>query len=325
MSVVIRSMGVHIPERRMANDELAAIVDTTDEWIRSHTGIGARHIAADGSLTSDIAADAARKALEAGGIGPRDLDLIIVATATPDYFSFPSTACLVQDKIGAHGCAAFDLSAGCTGFIYALSVAQGLLEANQGRNALVIGAEILTRVTDWKDRSSCVLFGDGAGAALLSRIEEGGRGILKGILGADGGGAQDLVMVQAERAKTFETSEPVAPHIYMNGQNVYNFAVKSITVLIERIMHASAYSLDEIRWIVPHQANVRIVQAAAKRLRIPEERFYMNIGEYANTSAASIPIALCEMEQKGLLKKGELIMLIGFGAGMTYGATVVRW
>jgi 3-oxoacyl-[acyl-carrier-protein] synthase-3 len=318
-------MGVHIPERRITNDELAAMVDTTDEWIRSHTGIGARHIAADGSQTSDLAADAARKALTAAGISPHDLDFIVVASATPDFYGFPSTACIVQDKIGAHGCAAFDVAAGCTGFIYALSIAQGLLEASQGRHALVIGAETLTRITDWKDRSSCVLFGDGAGAAVLSRIQESGRGILKSILGADGGGHKDLVLVQPERIKTFEPPAPITPYLSMNGKNVYNFAVKSITVLIERIIHASAYGLDEIRWIVPHQANARIVQAAAKRLGIPEERFFMNMEEYANTSAASIPIALFEMEQKALIKKGDLIMLIGFGAGLTYGATVIRW
>jgi 3-oxoacyl-[acyl-carrier-protein] synthase-3 len=325
MSVVIRAMGAHIPERRVTNDELAAMVDTTDEWIRSHTGIGARHFAADGQLTSDLAADAGRKALGKAGIGAHELDFIVIATATPDYFGFPSTACIVQDKLGAHGCGALDIAAGCTGFIYALQVAAGLLESTQGRNALVIGAEILSRVTDWKDRSTCVLFGDGAGAAVLSRIQEGGRGILKSILGADGGGSKDLVLVQEERPRTFEAQPPLAPTIFMNGKNVYNFAVKSITVLLERIMHASVYALDEIRWIVPHQANARIVQAAAKRLGIPEERFYMNMDEYANTSAASIPIALCEMEERGLLRKGELVMLVGFGAGLTYGATVIRW
>jgi 3-oxoacyl-[acyl-carrier-protein] synthase-3 len=325
MSVIIRSLGVHIPERRMTNDDLTKITETTDEWIRSHTGIGARHIAADGSQTSDLAADAARSALSKAGISPKELDFIIVATATPDYFGFPSTACIVQDKIGAHGCAAFDIVAGCTGFIYALQIASGMLQAGQGKHALVIGAETLTRITDWKDRSTCVLLGDGAGAAVLSKIEEGGRGILKSILGADGGGAKDLVLVQPERTKTFEPAAPITPVLYMNGKNVYNFAVKSITVLIERIIHASVYALDEIKWIVPHQANARIVQAAAKRLGIPEERFFMNMDEYANTSAASIPIALCEMEKKDLLKKGDLIMLVGFGAGLTYGATVIRW
>jgi len=231
----------------------------------------------------------------------------------------------VQDRIGAHGAAAFDLSAGCTGFIYALQVAQGLLESGQGRNALVIGAETLTRITDWSDRSTCVLFGDGAGAVVLSRIQESGRGILKSILGAEGAGHKELVLVQSAKTKAFDREPGTYSGIYMNGQNVYNFAVKSITVLVERLFHASLYSIDELRWIVPHQANARIVQAAAKRLRIPEERFYMNIEEYANTSAASIPIALAEMDAKGLVKKGDLVMLIGFGAGLTYGATLVRW
>jgi 3-oxoacyl-[acyl-carrier-protein] synthase-3 len=325
MSVMIRSTGAHIPPRRVTNEELAGMVDTTDEWIRSHTGIGARHLAADGSLTSDLAADAARAALQRAGIGPKEIDVLVVATATPDYFGFPSTACIVQDKIGAHGCCAFDIVAGCTGFVYAIDVASSMLEAKRGRHALVVGAEILTRVTDWKDRSTCVLFGDGAGAVVLSRIEESGRGLLKTILGADGGGAQDLVMEQAERASAFDRSPPKVPAIRMDGKNVYNFAVKSICVLTERILHATMYSLDDFAWIVPHQANARIVQAAAKRMGIPESRFYMNMDEYANTSAASIPIALHEMNEKGLLKHGDLVMLIGFGAGLTYGVTVLRW
>ncbi len=325
MSVVLRSIGTYIPERRMTNEELAGIVDTTDEWIVSHTGIKNRHFAADGVLTSDMAADAARAALEKAHVSVHEIDILIVATATPDYFGFPATACIVQDKIGAHGCAAFDLTAGCTGFIYALDVASSMLEAKKARNALVIGAEALSRVTDWTDRSTCVLFGDGAGAAVLSRIEESGRGMLKTILGADGGGAKDLVLVQAGRTKTFGHEVPLAPVISMNGKNVYNFAVKSITVLIERIMHAAAYRLEDFAWIVPHQANARIVQSAGKRFGIPEEKFYLNLDEYANTSAASIPIALGEMSEKGLLKQNDLIMLLGFGAGMTYGATIIRW
>lgn len=325
MSVLIRSMGVHIPERRVTNEELGKMVDTTDEWIRSHTGIGARHLASDGMLTSDIAVDAAKKAMAKAGIGPKDLDFILVATATPDYLGFPSTACIIQDKLGAHGCGAFDITAGCTGFIYGLEIATNMLENRRGRHALVIGAETLSRVTDWSDRSTCVLFGDGAGAAILSNIEEGGRGVLKTILGADGGGALDLYLKQPERSKSFERAEAITPSIVMNGKNVYNFAVKSITVLIERIMHMSMYRLEDFAWIIPHQANARIVQAAAKRLGIPEERFYMNMEEYANTSAASIPIALGEMEEKGLLKRGDLLMLLGFGAGLTFGATVLRW
>ncbi len=325
MSIMIRSLGTCIPETRITNEELAARVDTTDEWIFSHTGIRNRHIAPDGTLTSDMAADAAKKALQKAHISPHEIDILIVATITPDFFGFPATACIVQDKIGAHGCAAFDISAGCTGFIYALDIASSMLEARKGRNALVIGAEILSRVVDWKDRATCVLFGDGAGAVVLSRIEEQGRGILKTILGADGGGAKDLYLVQESRDRTFSIPPPIPPVIAMNGKNVYNFAVKSITVLIERVMHAAVYRLDDFAWIVPHQANARIVQSAGKRFGIPEERFYLNVDEYANTSAASIPIALGEMESKGLLKPNDLVMLLGFGAGLTYGASIIRW
>jgi 3-oxoacyl-[acyl-carrier-protein] synthase III len=325
MSILVRSIGVSIPEKRITNDELAAKVDTTDEWIRSHTGIGARHVAASGDETSDLAARAALSALEKARLGPRDIDLIVVATATPDYFGFPATACVVQDKIGAQGCAALDVTAGCTGFIYALDVASSMLEARKGRHALVIGADTLTRITDWSDRSTCVLFGDGAGAAVISRIEEGGRGIVSSILGAEGGGAKALYLEQVARKEAFERPLPLVPVIRMDGKEVYNFAVKSISVLVERILHASMYRLEDFAWIVPHQANARIVQAAAKRLGIPESRFYMNIEEYANTSSASIPLALHEMLEKGLLVQGQLVMLVGFGSGLTYGATVLRW
>jgi len=309
----------------MPNSELATLVDTTEEWIDSHTGIGARHLAADGVLTSDMAVDAAKKALAKAGVEPRELDLIVVATATPDYFGFPATACIVQDKLGAYGSAAFDLGAGCTGFIYALDVASSMLEARKARHALVIGAEALSRIVDWQDRSTCVLFGDGAGAAVISRIEEAGRGLIASVLGAEGSGAMDLFLIQEERNATFERSVPLVPKISMNGKKVYDFAVKTITVLVKRLLHASAYRIEDFKWIVPHQANARIVQAAAKRLGVDESRFYLNMMEYANTSAASIPIALDEMDAKGMLQKGDLIMLVGFGAGLTYGAQAIRW
>jgi len=325
MSVVIRSIASYIPRNRVSNEELAVKLDTTDEWIRSHTGIGARHIADQGVMTSDMAADAARQAMEKARIGPHDIDLIVVATATPDYFGFPSTACIVQDKIGAYGCTAFDVVAGCTGFIYALDIASAMLDARHGRHALVIGAEQLSRVVDWSDRSTAVLFGDGAGAAVLSRIDEPGRGCLSFILGAEGSGAKDLYLVQAARTDAYARETPMVPVIAMNGKKVYDFAVKSITVLIERIMHATVYKLEDFSWIIPHQANARIVQAAGKRFGIPAEKFYLNMDEYANTSAASIPLALAEMEGKGLLKTNDLIMLLGFGAGLTYGAAVIRW
>ena len=325
MSIVVRSIASYIPEKRISNEELSGRLETTDEWIRSHTGIGARHMADEGVLTSDMAAAAAIKALEKAKVLPRDLDLIVLASASPDFFGFPATACIVQDKIGAYGCPAFDVVAGCTGFVYALDVAASMLEARQGRNALVIGADQLTRITDWSDRSSAVLFGDGAGAALISRIEEPGRGCLSFILGAEGSGAMDLYLSQAPRLSGFDRLPPVTPTIVMNGKKVYDFAVKSITVLIERIMHATAYRLEDFSWIIPHQANARIVQAAGRRFGIPAEKFYMNMEEYANTSAASIPLALAEMDDKGLLKPNDLIMLLGFGSGLTYGAAVVRW
>ena len=325
MSIVVRSISAYIPPLRITNEELAMRMDTTDEWIRSHTGIGARDIAPDGLQTSDMAVEAAKSALDKANIGPQELDYIIVATATPDYLGFPATACIVQDKIGAYGVAAFDVTAGCTGFIYALNIASSMLEASHGRNALVIGAEGLSRFVNWEDRSTAVLFGDGAGAAVLSRIDESARGCLSFILGAEGGGAKDLFLVQPERTKAFERQEPIVPFIYMDGKKVYDFAVKSITVLIQRLLHKAAYKLEDFAWIVPHQANARIVQAAAKRLSIPLDKFYVNIEEYANTSSASIPIALTEMSEKGLLKTNDLIMLVGFGAGLTYGAAVIRW
>jgi len=325
MSVVVHSVASCVSGERITNDDLAAKLDTTDEWIRSHTGILARHIAPEGAQTSDIAAEAAKKALAKANVLPGDLDFIAVATATPDYFGFPSTACILQDKIGANGCAAFDVTAGCTGFIYALDVASSMLETHHGRHALIVGAETLSRLIDWQDRSTAVLFGDAAGAAVLSRIEEPGRGCLSTILGADGSGAKDLYMVQTPRTSAYSRGEPVTPQISMNGRGVYEFAVKAMTTLIERMLHETVYRLEDFAWIVPHQANARIVQAAGKRFGIPEDKFYMNIAEYANTSSASIPVALAEMEEKGLLAKNDLIMLLGFGSGLTFGSAVIRW
>jgi 3-oxoacyl-[acyl-carrier-protein] synthase III len=325
MSVHIHSVGVEVPERRVTNEELATLVDTTDEWIRSHTGIGSRHIAADGVLTSDLAAAAARKALEKAGVAASDLDLILVATATPDYFGFPSTACIVQDKIGAKGCPAFDITAGCTGFVYALDVASSLLEAKGGRHALVIGAETLSRITNWEDRSTCVLLGDGAGAAVLSRTEGGESRFLVSLLGAEGSGSGELRLVQSDRDRTFHPAVPIVPLLEMNGRKVYNFAVQTIPRLVESLLERCGKKLEEFAWIVPHQANARIIQAAAKRLGTSEDRFYLNIEEYANTSSASIPIALGEMNEKGLLKRGDLLMLLAFGSGLTYGGAVLQW
>ena len=328
MSIVIRSTGACVPDNRYSNDQIAAIVDTTDEWIRSHTGIGARHIAPDGIMTSDLALGAAKSALEKAGVAPEEIDYIAVATASPDYFGFPATACIVQDKLGASKAAAFDVVAGCTGFIYALDTVSAMLEARKARYGLVIGAETLSRIADWADRSTCVLFGDGSGCALLENSQaDTDRGLKASILGADGGGALDLYLAQGMRDKTNGRGEPYPdfPKIVMNGKNVYTFAVRVITKLIGDLLEKSGIPLEEFRWIVPHQANLRIVQAAAKRFGLPEDRFFLNIQEYANTSAASVPIALNEIAEKSLVQAGDPVMLLGFGAGLTFGGSVLRF
>ncbi len=328
MSIVVKGTGSCIPGLRVTNDDLAARIDTTDEWIRSHTGIGVRHYAEDGRLTSDLALDAARKALEKAGMTAADLDLVVVASATPDYFGFPSTACIVQDKLGAANAAAFDVNAGCTGFIYGLDIASSMLGRNGRTRALVIGAETLSRILDWEDRATCVLFGDGAGATVLEYDpNEEKRGVLHSWLRAKGSGARSLYLRQPRRDSAYARDGDYAlpAKVEMDGKNVYMFAVKAITDVMEALIQQSGLSLDDFRWIVPHQANLRIVQAAAKRFGLPEDRFYMNIEEYANTSAASVPIALDELAGKGLLKEGDLVMMMGFGAGLTYGGAIVRW
>lgn len=328
MAIVISGSGASIPKMRVSNEELTARVDTTDEWIRSHTGIGARHFAADGQVTSDLGAEAALAAMRKAGISPEAIDVIVVATATPDYLGFPSTACIIQDKIGAANAAAFDVVAGCTGFIYGLDVATSMLAASSRKTALVIGAETLSRVSDWEDRASCVLFGDGAAAFVLEKKDtQDGRGLLHSWLRAKGSGAGSLYLSQPERTKTFERfgHGGKAPAIVMDGKAVYMFAVKAMTDIIEALLAESGLPLEAFKWIVPHQANARIVQAAAKRFGIAESHIYMNIEEYANTSAASIPIAINELAEKGLLNKGDLVMAMGFGAGLTYGGSIIRW
>ncbi len=328
MSIHIAGMGSCIPSVRMTNDDLAKRVDTTDEWIRSHTGIGTRHYAADGLRTSDLAADAAAKAMAVAGVAPEDIDLIVLASATPDYFGFPSTACIVQSKIGAKNAAAFDITAGCTGFIYGLDVAASMLASDGRSTALVIGAETLSRIVDWEDRATCVLFGDGAAAAVLKKsATEDGRGVLHSWLRAKGEGYEALYLKQPARETAFgrdgDYSRPAK--IEMDGKSVYMFAVKAITDVMDNLLSKSGMDINDFKWIVPHQANLRIVQAAAKRFGLPEDRFYMNIEEFANTSAASVPIALSEMAEKGLLAKGDLVMTMGFGAGLTYGGTIIKW
>jgi 3-oxoacyl-[acyl-carrier-protein] synthase-3 len=302
----------------MANQEFASFLDTTDEWIFSHTGIRYRHIAAPDQAPSDLAFEAGRKALDRAGVPAQELDLILLATATGDFLGFPSVACIVQDRLGAGNAAAMDIVAGCTGFIYGLEIARNFIVAGGARKVLVLGAEVLSRIVDWKDRNTCVLFGDGAGAALLTADDSGSeRGVLYSLLRADGSGSRLLERTHGgTRYPLLSGSNPAdTAYLRMEGRQVYNFAVK---VMSEGV-------IDDVSYIVPHQANVRIIEAAAKRSKIPMDKFFVNISEYANTSAASIPIALSEMQCKGLLKEGDLIVTFGFGAGLTYGGNLIRW
>lgn len=348
MGIEIIATGKAVPPERVTNDDLARRIDTSDEWIRSHTGIGARHIAAEDTACSDLALEAAKNALAmaagfTGGSGEDrekalaeaalSLDLIVLATATADHYGCPPTACIVQDKLGAKNAGAMDVGACCTGFIYGLETAAGLLSINRERKrALVIGSEVLSRITDWDDRGSCVLFGDGAGAVVIEKTAAppegpGRRGLLRTILRADGSGTEALIFRRGGSRYPFKAGETVEKptHIEMNGQAVYNFAVKAVTETITGLLEQERLGVEAVARIIPHQANARIVRAAGKRLGIPEEKFFLNIEEYANTSAASIPIALDEMNRSGQLKRGDLILTAGFGGGLTYGGNLIIW
>ncbi|MDD5707441.1 MAG: ketoacyl-ACP synthase III [Kiritimatiellae bacterium] len=327
-SVIIRAVGAGLPERRVSNDELSKTLDTSDEWIRSHTGIGWRHLAADGETTSDLAVRAARQALERAGVTPADIDLIVLATTSPDYFGCPPTACIVQHKLGATQAAAFDLVAACSGFIYGLTVAKSMLLAGTARRALVIGAEVLSRVTDWTDRNTCVLFGDGAGAAVVDLSDTPDQGILNTRMGTDGSGWEYIVIRNGGAAHPYtrgSLAQRKLPVIEMNGKKVFVFAVRTLPEVVRGLVAEAGLTLDDLKWIVPHQANARIIQAAADQMKIPESRFYMNLEQRANTSSASIPLALCDLDAAGGLKRGDLIAIVGFGSGLTYGGALIRW
>jgi 3-oxoacyl-[acyl-carrier-protein] synthase-3 len=341
MAFEIVATGRAVPPNRVTNDDLAARMDTTDEWIRSHTGIGARHLAAEGVACSDLALEAAGNAVtllaERTGESPesikKGLDVIILATTSPDYLSVPSTACIVQDKLGAYGAAAFDITAACTGLIYGIELASGLFLMNPARKrALVVASEILSHITDHDDRSTAVLFGDGAAAVIIEKTDapregEGRRGLVQSIIAADGSGAFSLLVPKGGTREPLKTGEVLTklPCLKMDGRAVYNFAVRAITGTIEKLLATDGITIDDVRWVIPHQANARIVSAAQKRFGISDEKVYMNIEEYANTSAASIGIALDEMNRAGKLQKGDLVLLVGFGAGMTYGGSLIVW
>jgi len=321
----IVSIASYAPEKVLTNFDLEKMVDTSDEWIRTRTGIVERRIVADHQATSDLALAASRKALERAGIAPREIDLIIVATVTPD-FPFPATACLVQDRLGAANAGAFDLQAGCTGFIYALAVAHQFVSTGAMETVLVIGADCLSRITDWSDRATCVLFGDGAGAAVVRPVEEG-RGILAFDLGSDGSGS-GLLMLPGGGARlpfSLEVLEQKKQFIAMNGNEVFRFAVRVMGESAERSMAKCGLSAEDVGCFIPHQANFRIIDSAAKRLHVPMEKVMVNVHKYGNTSCASIPLAFDEAVAEGKIRPGDVVVCVGFGAGLTWGSCVVRW
>ncbi|WP_043890901.1 beta-ketoacyl-ACP synthase III [Paenibacillus sp. Aloe-11] len=317
--------GKYVPEKILTNKDLEEMVETSDEWIVSRTGIQERHIAAPEQATSDLAYEAAIKALKSAGMTAEDLDLIIVATVTPDM-AFPSTACILQDKLGAKGAAAFDLSAACSGFVYGLATATSFIKTGIYNNALIIGADCLSRITDYTDRNTCVLFGDGAGAVVIGEVPEG-RGFQSFDLGAEGAGGSllNLAAGGSRLPASADTLENKQHYIYMNGREVFKFAVRVMGTATVDVLEKAGLSKDDIDLFVPHQANIRIIQSAMQRLDLPEEKVVINVNKYANTSAASIPLALVEAAEEGRMKEGDRILMVGFGGGLTWGASVLVW
>ena len=320
----IRGWGMYVPDRTMTNTELAKLVDTSDEWITERTGIKERRIAAPHESTSSMAIEAGRQALERAELSPEDIDLVIVGTATPDYL-FPATACLVQDALGIHG-GAFDLEAGCTSFMYGLSLACALVTSGMNRNVLVIGSEVLSRILDWTDRSTCVLFGDGAGAVVVS---EGRHATFEPrfVLGSDGSGGPSLCL-PAGGSRIPASAETVHDRLHfvkMAGPEVFRFATRVVGEATHQVLSKAGLAVEDVDLFIPHQANIRIIESAVKRLRIPTERVFVNIDRYGNTSSASIPIALCEAEEQRRLRPGNTVVMVGFGAGLTWGAGALQW
>ena len=314
----IAGTGRYLPERVVSNGELAERVATSDEWIRTRTGIRQRHIAADGEQTSDLALVASRQALAAASLAVEDLDLIIVATTTPDVV-FPSTACILQAKLGSHGGPALDVQAVCSGFVYALAIADRMIEGGLARNALVVGAEIYSRILDWKDRGTCVLSGDGAGAVVLMASEE--PGILSAHLHADGR-YKDILCVPGQ---VNSGSVVGTPFVHMDGHAVFKFAVKVLAEVAEEALRANGKTAADIDWLIPHQANIRIMDATARKLELPLGKVISTVDVHANTSAASIPLALDVAVRDGRIEKGQHLMLVGVGGGFTWGSVFVRW
>jgi 3-oxoacyl-[acyl-carrier-protein] synthase III len=322
--VSITGIGSRAPERVMTNDELAQMVDTSDEWIMERTGIRERRVAAPGEAMSDLALPASLAALEHAGVKASDIDLIVVATVTPDML-FPSTGAILADRLGAKDAAAYDLSAGCTGFVYAIAQAHAMVASGLANQALVVGGDVLSRIVDWTDRSTCVLFGDGAGAVVLERVSEGG--FLGFELGADGSGGPQLY-IPAGGSRMPASTESVAEkqhYAKMNGREVFKFATRVLVDSAEKVLHECDVSVEDIDVYVPHQANVRIIDHARKKLGIPEERTVVNVDRFGNTSSGSIPLALGDAEADGRLVPGEMVLMTGMGAGLTWGSALIEW
>lgn len=325
-SIIISGTGSYLPANVLSNEDITRMVDTSDEWIVTRTGIRERRIAAPEEVTSDMAVAASRRAIEAAGLTPEDIDLVIVATITPDML-FPSTACILQRKLKLRPVPSFDIEAACSGFLYVLDIAQAMLRSGNSKHALVVGAEKLSSIVDWTDRSTCVLFGDGAGAVVLSRSDQTDVGLLHSLLGSDGNGG-DILFMPGGGAGCPATEQSVqAGHHFlkMNGKEVFKVAVRVMEKATLEILEQNNLSPDDVALIIPHQANIRIIEMLAARLKLPLERFGLNIDRVGNTSAASIPLVLDEAVRDGRVKSGDIVLMVAFGAGLTWGSSLVRW
>ena len=318
----IAGTGSYLPEKVLTNDDLSKIVDTSDEWIAARTGIRQRHIAAEGETTGDMAYHASVRALEAAGVDAAELDLIVLGTTTPDLV-FPSTACLLQHRLGADGCAAFDVNAACAGFIYALAVADKFIRSGSAKTVLVVGSETLTRMVDWTERTTCVLFGDGAGAVVLKT--DGETGILSTHLHADGGKKELLWNPVGVSVGFKEHEKNAGVRIHMAGSEVFKYAVKALDSVVEETLQANGLDRHDIDWLIPHQANLRIIEATAKRLDMPMERVVVTVDKHGNTSSGSVPLALDAGVRSGEIQRGQLLLLEAFGGGFTWGSVLLRY
>ncbi|WP_083757138.1 beta-ketoacyl-ACP synthase III [Alkaliphilus oremlandii] len=325
ISVGITGTGSCLPEKELTNFDLEKMVDTSDEWIVARTGISKRRISDDRTATSDLATEAARNAMKEASLVAEEIDLIIVATVTPDH-GFPSTACIVQKNLGASKAVAFDIEAACSGFIYGLTIGEQFIKTGLYKNILVIGAETLSKIVDWKDRNTCVLFGDGAGAVVLQPVKEG-YGILASSLGSDGASGDYLTQPAggSRIPTTMDTVQNNLHYVKMDGSEVFKFAVRIMVKSALETIEKSCLTLEEVDYVIPHQANIRIIEAAAKKLKLTMNKVHVNLDKYGNMSAASVPVALDEAVKEGKIKDGQIITLVAFGGGLTWGSSVIRW